>query len=261
MIGSFLTGSNFTLICVLLLVFLLIPRPIGASFLNTTKTNSNGVGGAQQKICLKQNVEFKSSREVLENELRKRTKKFCSCGLALFQRKYCSSDFVVVAKKSSVEPQRFYPDPSWEDFNYAGLAVSLLVQQVLRGSVGLGRNIVVHFIQGSVCGVPSDMIPDGDEVYIIAGFRHTFFKNGPKSKETKELLLVTRCGTSEPLETLSITQLSGVFLNLYCRVPSCIIPVARNRRFRPAHLPWKQTVRCILDCPKTLAQKSLKPPH
>ncbi|KAM7542643.1 hypothetical protein Aperf_G00000012516 [Anoplocephala perfoliata] len=142
--------------------------PTEASFRNTTNSNVNDGGDVQPKIYLKQDVDFGSTREALENHMRNKTKKYCSCGPALFQRKYCSSDFVVIAKKSSVKPQPFYPDPKWADFNYAGLAVPLVVQEVLRGSDALSKNIVVHFIQGSVCGVPSDMIPDGDGAYIIA---------------------------------------------------------------------------------------------
>ncbi|KAM7543185.1 hypothetical protein Aperf_G00000012496 [Anoplocephala perfoliata] len=195
--------------------------PTEASFRNTTNSNVNDGGDVQPKIYLKQDVDFGSTREALENHMRNKTKKYCSCGPALFQRKYCSSDFVVIAKKSSVKPQPFYPDPKWADFNYAGLAVPLVVQEVLRGSDALSKNIVVHFIQGSVCGVPSDMIPDGDGAYIIAGFHHTFFRSNPKSDETKKVLLVTKCSISEPLKTLSLTQIAGAFLNLYCRVPSC----------------------------------------
>ncbi|KAM7532693.1 hypothetical protein Aperf_G00000130067 [Anoplocephala perfoliata] len=142
--------------------------PTEASFRNTTNSNVNDGEDVQPKIYLKQDVDFGSTREALENHMRNKTKKYCSCGPSLLQRKYCSSDFVVIAKKSSVKPQRFYPDPDWVDFNYAGLAVPLVVQEVLRGSDDFSKNIVVHFIQGSVCGVPSDMIPDGDGAYIIA---------------------------------------------------------------------------------------------
>ncbi|KAM7542887.1 hypothetical protein Aperf_G00000012437 [Anoplocephala perfoliata] len=143
-------------------------RPTESSFDNTTNSNGNDGEDGQQKISLKHGLDFGPPCETLKNQMRNRTKMYCSCGPSLFQRKYCSSDFVVVAKKSSVKPQPFYPDPDWEDFNYAGLAVPLVVQEVLRGSDALSDNIVVHFIQGSICGVPTDVIPDGDEAYIIA---------------------------------------------------------------------------------------------
>ncbi|KAM7542695.1 hypothetical protein Aperf_G00000012535 [Anoplocephala perfoliata] len=142
--------------------------PTEASFRNTTNSNVNDGEDVQPKIYLKQDANFGSTRENLEKHMQNKTKKYCSCGPSIFQNKYCSSDFVVIAKKSSVKPQPFYPDPKWADFNYAGLAVPLVVQEVLRGSDALSKNIVVHFIQGSVCGVPSGMIPDGDGAYIIA---------------------------------------------------------------------------------------------
>ncbi|KAM7542826.1 hypothetical protein Aperf_G00000012457 [Anoplocephala perfoliata] len=198
--------------------------PTEASFRNTTNSNVKDGEDVQPKIYLKQDIEFGSAREAMANHMRNKAKNYCSCGPSLFQRKYCSSDFVVIAKKSSVMPQRFHPDPDWEDFNYAGLAVPLVVQEVLRGSDGLSNNIVVHFVQGSVCGVPPHVIPDGDGAYIIAGFQHTFFKSDPKSDETKKVLMVTKCSISKPLEALSATQIAGAFLNLYCRVPSCVSP-------------------------------------
>ncbi|KAM7542041.1 hypothetical protein Aperf_G00000012443 [Anoplocephala perfoliata] len=142
--------------------------PTEASFRNTSNSNVNDGEDVQSKIYLKQDIEFESAREAMANHMRNKAKNYCSCGPALFQRKYCSSDFVVIAKKSSVMPQRFYPDPDWEDFNYAGLAVPLVVQEVLRGSDALSDNIVVHFVQGSVCGVPPHVIPDGDGAYIVA---------------------------------------------------------------------------------------------
>lgn len=57
------------------------------------------------------------------------------------------------------------------------------------------------------------------------GFRRTFFKKDDKNiklKETKEIFLVTKCSASEPLQSLSVTQITGAFLGLYCGGASCV---------------------------------------
>ncbi|KAM7542134.1 hypothetical protein Aperf_G00000012395 [Anoplocephala perfoliata] len=143
--------------------------PIGASFLDTTNQNGNGDLHVQLKSSLEDDVDFGSSREALENYMRRETSKACDCGPILFQKKYCTSDFAITAKKSSGEPQQFFPDPNWVGFNYSGLTVPLVVQQYLLGSVGPEANIVVHFMLGSLCGIPRKMIPDGDRTYIVTG--------------------------------------------------------------------------------------------
>ncbi|KAM7542907.1 hypothetical protein Aperf_G00000012603 [Anoplocephala perfoliata] len=214
---SFLAELSFTLICVFLC--LLTPRQIGASLLDTTNTNGNGDSNVQLKSSLEDDVDFGSSHEAMEYYMRREKSKACNCGPIPFQKKYCTSDFAITAKKFSGEPQQFFPDSNWTGFNYSWLAVPLVVQQRLLGSVGPEVNIVVNFVLGSICGVPRKKIPDGDRTYIVAGFRQKIFDSD--GKQTKEVLLVTKCGISQPLESLSLTQLAGFFFNWYCSKASC----------------------------------------
>ncbi|KAM7542437.1 hypothetical protein Aperf_G00000012290 [Anoplocephala perfoliata] len=193
-----------------------MPQPTGASLLDTIKPDSIDGEDVQLKTFIEDDVEIS---DPVVNFIRKGIRRPCTCGSTLFQKKFCSNDFAIIAKKSSEETQRFFPDPDWEDFRYAGLAVPLEVQQVLRGSVGPDKNIVIRFVQGSSCGVLRDKIPDSGKAYILTGFRETIKKyNG---RETKEILLVTKCSISEPLESLSLTQLSGFFMNWYCGLGTC----------------------------------------
>ncbi|KAM7542926.1 hypothetical protein Aperf_G00000012380 [Anoplocephala perfoliata] len=147
-----------------------MPRPMGASLLDTTNPNGNGGLDVQLKSSLEDDVDFGSSREALEDHMRRQANKACSCGPDLFQNKHRASDFSFTAKRAFEEPKRFFPDPNWKGFNFAGLSVHLVVQQILLGSVGPeSMHTVVHFVQGSNCGVPQEMIPDARRTYIISG--------------------------------------------------------------------------------------------
>ncbi|KAM7543158.1 hypothetical protein Aperf_G00000012303 [Anoplocephala perfoliata] len=143
-----------------------MPQPTGASLLDTIKPDSIDGEDVQLKTFIEDDVEFS---DPVVNFIRKGIRRPCTCGSTLFQKKFCSNDFAIIAKKSSEEAQRFFPDPDWEDFRYAGLAVPLEVQQVLRGSVGPDKNIVIRFVQGSSCGVLRDKIPDSGKAYILTG--------------------------------------------------------------------------------------------
>ncbi|KAM7535957.1 hypothetical protein Aperf_G00000100020 [Anoplocephala perfoliata] len=168
--------------------------------------------------------EVQSNREDWENYVRDRKGKNCVCLLDLFQSKYCSADFVIIAKQYG-KPWRFSHDPQWKDFNYAGLVVPVEVQRVLRGPMEPNRVEVIHFVRGIFCGIPRDRIPNGNQSFLVAGFRRTFFRSDEYKhfgyKETKSVYLVTKCGVSEPLQSLSLTQMTGVFMGLYWGKSSC----------------------------------------
>lgn len=84
----FLSGLNFTSICVILC--LLVPRRIGAS---KSKTHSGVLHEDVQWTHLADDKDFGSSRKYLEKYMRNKTRTHCSCGPTLFQKKFCSSDF------------------------------------------------------------------------------------------------------------------------------------------------------------------------
>lgn len=60
-------------------------------------------------------------------------------------------------------------------------------------------------------------------LFLLIGFQYEFLKRRKKAdnstlseREGKELLLVTSCSDSIELNSLTYTQIAGVFLNYYC---------------------------------------------
>ncbi|KAM7541513.1 hypothetical protein Aperf_G00000046091 [Anoplocephala perfoliata] len=173
--GCFHSALNATSICIIL-CFFFVPRGIRAcrprnqSEASTTpqpNLNVSVLNKDAQRTHFSFDEDFRSNGVALENYMLNKKRAHCLCGPILFQRKFCSSDFVIVAKKVS-EPKRFGYDFDWIEFNYEGLVVPMLVQRVLRGSVEPNKVMSVHFVRGSYCGGPPEAIPVGDKSYIVA---------------------------------------------------------------------------------------------
>ncbi|VDD75032.1 unnamed protein product [Mesocestoides corti] len=207
------SGLQFSTICALLCF--LVPR-------RTTAYRQRNSAEYQDSTAL----DFAADRSSLEAHMRQHTRSYCTCGEALLQSKFCKHDFVVVAKRKSPRTQRFNGIHGSGPWHFAGTVITLSVEHVVKGSLEVNKNADFHFIQGSTCGVTPHMIPRENSTFLITGF-HLRFPGCDKVHQdnclqTKELFLVTRCSASQPLESLSITQVAGLFLDLYsCSAGSC----------------------------------------
>ncbi|VDL19001.1 unnamed protein product [Hymenolepis diminuta] len=162
------------------------------------------------------------TNEEFNRFIKNKTKTFCTCGTSVLQRRFCNLDFAIVARKSG-KAVNFYRDPEYEGLNFGGLVIPVNTQHVLRGSMKVNSTIDLHYIQGFYCGVDSKSVPDDDKPFLITGFQYKFLKHRKKAenstlfdRESKELLLVTSCSDSIQLDSLTYTQIAGVFLNYYC---------------------------------------------
>ncbi|KAM3183054.1 hypothetical protein ACTXT7_011103 [Hymenolepis weldensis] len=154
------------------------------------------------------------------------TNSFCTCGRSVLQNRFCNNDFAIVGRKFG-PTTRFYGDPEYEGLHYGGVVIPVLVQQVFRGSMKVHSIVNLHYILGSHCGVDRSSIPEDDQLFLITGspcFQNKFLKRKNKynvspsldNEEGKEMFLVTSCGDCIKLNTLTRTQIAGVFLNYYC---------------------------------------------
>ncbi|KAL5109009.1 Transmembrane emp24 domain-containing protein 4 [Taenia crassiceps] len=211
------SGVHFTTACVLL--FLLMPRRT-AAYRQRNFSSFRTFNAA---------VDFGTDREHLEAYMRQHTRSFCTCSNDILQSRFCKQDFVIMARRTSTEPRTFYRTSGPKLLHFGGIILSLEVKQVLRGPLEENITVDFHFVQGAICGVTPSMIPSKMANFIITGFRLCFpscdkIHHHP-NQQTTQLYLVTRCSTSMPLESLSITQIAGLFLGLYsCNQESCREP-------------------------------------
>ncbi|KAM3184819.1 hypothetical protein ACTXT7_007624 [Hymenolepis weldensis] len=162
------------------------------------------------------------TNEEFNRFMKNKTNTFCTCGISVLQKRFCNLDFAIVARKSG-KTVHFYGDPEYEGLNFGGLIIPVDIQHVLRGSMKVNSTVNLHYIQGLYCGIDRKSIPDDDKPFLITGFQYEFLKRQKKAenstlseRESKELLLVTSCSDSIKLDSLTYTQIAGVFLNYYC---------------------------------------------
>ncbi|VDM31704.1 unnamed protein product [Hydatigera taeniaeformis] len=208
------SGVHFTTACMLL--FFLMPRRTGGY----RQRNFSSYRASSTA------VNFGADREHLEAHMRQHTRSFCTCGNDILQSRFCKQDFVIVAGRTPTQSRTFYRTSGPNLLHFAGTILSLEVKQVLKGPLEANKTVDVHFIQGTACGVTPPMIPTKKANFLITGFRLCFPSCDKTlhyhNQQTTQLFLVTRCSASMPLESLSITQIAGLFLGLYnCNKESC----------------------------------------
>ncbi|VDO07146.1 unnamed protein product [Rodentolepis nana] len=162
------------------------------------------------------------------------TNTFCTCGISVLQRRFCNNDFAIVARK--VGPStRFVEDPEYVGMKYAGVVIPVAVDQVFRGPMKVNTTVSLRYVMGSFCGVDRNSIPEDGQRFLITGFQYKFLKRKKTTGEPEgmELFLVTSCSDSMKLETLSVTQTAGVFLNHYCGDTSITNPTVYLTQNKP----------------------------
>nr|CDS28910.1 conserved hypothetical protein [Hymenolepis microstoma] len=158
------------------------------------------------------------------------TRKYCSCGMSVLQSRFCNQDFMILAYVN-VERQR----PFWSlsqiaesnhsspGFPFSGTIIPSKVIKTIKGPLEKNQQINIYFTQGSHCGVSDDAFPRRSGKYVLSGFRIELpgCKKVPCHLPT-EIFAVTRCGWSQPIEDLTLTQISGLFLKGYhCGTKQC----------------------------------------
>nr|CUU99198.1 hypothetical transcript [Hymenolepis microstoma] len=172
--------------------------------------------------------------EAFRDYMRNTTNTFCTCGASVLQRRFCNNDFAIVGRKAG-QSTRFVEDPEYKGMHYAGTVIPVAVDQVFRGPMKVNTIVNLRYIMGSFCGVDRNSIPEDDQRFLITGFQYKFFKRKKitSEREGKELFLVTSCSDSLKLDTLSVTQIAGVFLNYYCGGTSITNPTVYVNQDEP----------------------------
>ncbi|VDN99915.1 unnamed protein product [Rodentolepis nana] len=160
------------------------------------------------------------------------TRKYCSCGQPVLQSRFCNQDFIILAYVN-VERQRPFwglsqiaeTNHSSPGFPYSGTIIPSKVVKDIRGPLKKDQHLNIYFIQGSHCGVSDDALPRRSGKYVLFGFRIELPGcKGASCHLPNEIFAVTRCGWSQPIEDLTITQISGLFLKGYnCGTKQCTV--------------------------------------
>ncbi|VDL58448.1 unnamed protein product [Hymenolepis diminuta] len=138
-------------------------------------------------------------------------KNICSCENTILQQRFCDYDFVITGRKAG-EIKRINMDLL--GVRHGISIVPIAVNHVVRGPIEVNTIVNLFYVVDSSCGVDSNSIPKNDESYLITGYRYKRRSTG--ARKGKEPFFVTACSDSMKLNTLTITQIGGVFSQLYC---------------------------------------------
>lgn len=142
-------------------------------------------------------------------------------------------------------------------FPYSGIIIPSTVIESVKGPLVKNENLNIYFIRGTHCGLRDDVFPRRSGKYILGGefqieiydvFLMIFKSNGnrlivnlyyfihvgfrievPECKNRSchippEFYAVSRCGWSQPVEELTITQIAGLFFKAYdCGPDRCTV--------------------------------------
>ncbi|CDI98469.1 conserved hypothetical protein [Echinococcus multilocularis] len=187
---------------------------------------------AASRFLSSENFDMKNSSRDYSSAFMKRaaslTGHYCSCGLPLLQSRYCKQDFVILAEVDVLESKPFYGlrgSHSSSGWPYSGASIPIKVLHSVKGSLRLHERVDIYFIQGTSCGITNTMFPRHKGKYLLSGFRIEVpgCKDlGPSCHLPAKMYLVTRCGWSQEMEDLTVTQIAGLFLKMYsCGERAC----------------------------------------
>lgn len=117
--------------------------------------------------------------------------------------------------------------------------VPIAVNHVVRGPMVVNTIVNLFYLVDSSCGVDSNSVPKNDESYLITGrspctlilmiyyllfyfeylyafLGYQYKRRSAGARKGKEPFFVTACSDSMKLNSLTITQIGGVFSQLYC---------------------------------------------
>ncbi|KAL5970234.1 hypothetical protein TSMEX_001976 [Taenia solium] len=142
---------------------------------------------------------------------------------------------VVLAEVDVLESKPFYglrgshSNPGWP---YSGASIPTKVLHSVKGSLRLHERVDIYFIQGTNCGITRAMFPRRKGKYLLAVVLNAGFRIevpgckelGPYCHLPAEMHVITRCGWSQTIEDLTITEIAGLYLKMYsCGEKACSV--------------------------------------
>ncbi|KAM3172237.1 hypothetical protein ACTXT7_014961 [Hymenolepis weldensis] len=119
---------------------------------------------------------------------------------------------IVITGRKVGEIKRTYMDLLGERHGIA--IIPIVIDHVVRGPIEVNTTVNLFYLVDSSCGVDSNSIPKNDESYLITGYQYK--RRSAGARKGKEPFFVTSCSDSMKLDTLTMTQIGGIFSQLYC---------------------------------------------